>query len=331
MKTFIHPFAVKITEEDVVLNKAFPLMRELAHKYGLMVLAAAVKSELQYRYESSLNPMYMAREDGIPVCKVFFMEDKGAFAIRNCMTMKDRGRTRDDKLTYFGKKVSFVMKTIEKENLIPKDTQTFIAGMLSGRIKSAVDNLSSSYGEVRKGNSISGEIIHSLMEIALGNRHVSTLSAESMTKVQSALDKYRDADKTRVERQRELSEIFSKPVWAVMYDNTDSFCVGRMKLFPTWGDASSASSTSFDLSIVEDFRRVADVTEVAELIPTMAMLKTSIEQARPDIKYEFVGDSGFFPNNWNGMSTSLGVMTVDCGDRWSGSMLLKPRMMMVSA
>jgi hypothetical protein len=273
----------------------------------------------------------MARTDGIPVCKVFFMEDKESFAIRNCMKQKDRGRSRDDKLTYFGKKVSFVMKTIEKEGFIPKDTQTFITALLSGRIKSAVDNLSSSYGEIRKGNSISGEIIHSLMEIALGNRHVSTLSAESMTKVQSVLDKYRDADKTRVERQQELSEIFSKPVWAIFYDETDSFCVGRMKLSPMWDDASNASSTSFDLSIVEDFRRVADVTEVAELIPTMAMLKTSIEQARPDVKYEFVGDSGFFPNNWNGVSTSLGVMTVDCGDRWSGSLLLKPRMIMVSA
>jgi hypothetical protein len=325
MKTFIHPFAVKITEEDVVLNKAFPLVRELAHKYGLMVLAVSK------RYESNLNPMYLARTDGIPVCKVFFMAEKESFAIRNCMNQKDRGRSRDDKLTYFGKKVSFVMKTIEKEHLIPTDTQQFISAMLGGRIKSAVDNLSSSYGEIRKGNSISGEIMHSLMEIALGNRHLSTLSSESMTKVQSALDKYRDADKTRVERQRELSEIFSKPMWAVMYDNTDSFCVGRMKLSPTWCDASSSSATSFDLSIVEDFRRVADVTEVTELIPTMAMFKTSIEQARPDIKYEFVGDSKFFPNNWNGVSTSLGVMAVDCGDRWSGSLLLKPRLLMVSA
>jgi uncharacterized protein YkuJ len=325
MKTFIHPFAVKVTEEEVVLNKAFPLVRELAHKYGLSVIAVSK------RLEGNLNPMYMARTDGIPVCKVFFMEDKESFAIRNCMKQKDRGRSRDDKLTYFGKKVSFVMKTIEKEGLIPKDTQTFITALLSGRIKGAVDNLSSSYGEIRKGSSISGEIIHSLMEIALGNRHVSTLSAESMTKVQSVLDKYRDADKTRVERQQELSEIFSKPVWAIFYDETDSFCVGRMKLSPMWDDASNASSTSFDLSIVEDFRRVADVTEVAELIPTMAMLKTSIEQARPDVKYEFVGDSGFFPNNWNGVSTSLGVMTVDCGDRWSGSLLLKPRMIMVSA
>lgn len=326
MKTFVHPFAVKITEEEVVLNKAFPLVRELAHKYGLMVLA------INKRFESpNLNSMYLSREDGIPVCKVFFMEDKESFAIRNCLTQKDRGRSRDDKLTYFGKRIPFLMKVIEKEILIPRDTQDFIRITMGRHIKSAVDSLSVSYGEIRKSNGISGEIIHDLIEIALGNRHVSTLSAESMSKVQSILDKYRDADKTRVERQQELGEIFDKPMWAILHDNTDSFCVGKIKLSPTWGDVSDTMPSSVDVSIVEDFRRVADVTEVGELIPTMAMLKTSIEQARPDVKYEFVGDSGFFPRNWTGVSNSLRVMTVDCGDRWTSTLLLKPKMIMVAA
>jgi len=324
MKTFVHPFAVKITEEEVVTNKAFPLVRELAHKYGLMVIAK------YSRYEPGWNPLIMSRADGIPVCKVFFMEDKESFAIRNCMTAKDRGRHHEDKLTYFGKRIPFVMKVIEKENLIPKDTETYFHSTLASPIIAAVDSLSSSYGDVRKGGSISGEIIHSLIEIAFGNRHLSTLSAESMTKVQSALDKYREADKTRVERQQELTEVFSNPVWAIFYDETDSFCIGKLKLSPTWGSVNETTPTSVGMSIVEDFRRVADVTEVAELIPSMAMLKTAIEQARPDIKYEFVGDSKFFPINWTGVSPSLRVMSVNCGDRWSGRMLLKPRMIMVA-
>lgn len=325
MKTFIHPFAVKVTEEQVVLNKAFPLVRELAHKYDLMVLA------LSERIDRSLDILYMSRADGIPICKVFFMEDKESFAIRNCIAEKDRGRHRDDKLTYFGKRIPFVMKTIEKEGLIPKDTLAFFNSTLANPILSAVDSLSSSFGDVRKGGSMSGEIIHSLIEIAFGNRHLSTLSSESMTKVQSALDKYRDADKTRVERQRELTEIFNNPVWAIFYDETDSFCVGRMKLSPTWGSVSETTPSSVSMDIVEDFRRVADVTEITELIPSMAMLKTAIEQARPDIKYDFVGDSKFFPTNWTGVSNSLRVMTVNAGDRWSGRMLLKPKMIMVAA
>jgi hypothetical protein len=223
------------------------------------------------------------------------------------------------------------MKTIEKENLIPKDTAAFINGTMGGVIRNSVDNLSSSYGEIRKSASMSGEIMHDLIEIALGNRHVSTLSAESMTKVQSVLDKCRAADKTRAERQRELNEIFGSPMWAILYDDTDSFCIGKMKLTPTWNGASDTTPAGLDMEIAENFRRVADLTEVAELIPTMAMLKTSIEQARPDIKYDFVGDSKFFPRNWNNASPELRAMAVDCSNTWTSCLLLKPRMIMVAA
>ena len=70
MKTFVHPFAAKITDENVVTNRAFPLVRELAHKYKLSVIA------LSERLNRSLDILYMAREDGIPVCKVFLWKRK---------------------------------------------------------------------------------------------------------------------------------------------------------------------------------------------------------------------------------------------------------------
>jgi hypothetical protein len=324
MKKFVHPFAAMITDDDVMANKAFPLVRELAHKYKLLVLAKSKASDPEY------NELYMAREDGIPVCKVFFMRDKESYAIRNCMTEKDRGRSRDDKMTYFGKRIPFVMKAIEKEGLIPKDTLSFLKATTEYNIKSAVDSLSSSYGEIRKSASMSGEIMHSLIEIALGNRHLSTLSAESMTKVQSVLDKCRAADKTRAERQRELHEVFGSPMWVIIYDATDSFCIGKMKLSPTWNGESDTTPASLDMEITEDFRRVADITEVTELIPTMVMLKTSIEQARPDIKYDFAGESKFFPRNWNHVSPELRAMAVDCSSSWSNNGLLKPRLLMVA-
>ena len=104
-----------------------------------------------------------------------------------------------------------------------------------------------------------------------------------------------------------------------------------MKLSPTWNGASDTTPAGVDMEITENFRRVADLTEVAELIPTMAMLKTSIEQARPDIKYDFVGDSKFFPRNWNNASPELRAMAVDCSNTWTSCLLLKPRMIMVAA
>lgn len=326
MKTFIHPFAAKVTDENVVINKAFPLVRELAHKYGLSVIA------MSERIDSKLNILYMAREDGIPVCQVFFMEDKESFAIRNCMSSKQRGSSYEDKLTFFGKRVSFVMKTIEKEHLIPTDTQQFINNVFRTQIESGVDSFSNSYGEIRKGShGMSGDIMHDLIEIALGNRHLSTLSAESMDKVQFALDKYREADKTREERKRELSEVFSAPVWAIIYDKTDSFCVGKLRLIPKWGDVNSTSTEHLDVEVAEPFKRIADITDVPELIPTLTMLKVSIQQNDSIRDKRFVGESEFFPYEFERVVTELRVIGTRSGSRWDRRALLDPKLLLVAA
>ena len=326
MKTFIHPFAAKVTDENVVTNKAFPLVRELAHKYKLSVIA------LSERIDPKLNILFMAREDGIPVCQVFFMEEKDSFAIRNCMNTKQRGSSYEDKLTFFGKRVSFVMKTIEKEHLIPTDTQQFINNVFRTQIESGVDSFSDAFGEVRKGShGMSGDIMHDLIEIALGNRHLSTLSAESMDKVQFALDKYREADKTREERKRELSEVFSAPVWAIIYDKTDSFCIGKLNLIPQWGGNNSTTSDSLTIEIAEPFKRVADVTDVPELIPTLTMLKVSIQQNDSIRDKRFVGESEFFPYEFERVSTELRVIGTRSGSRWDRKALLDPKLLLVAA
>jgi uncharacterized protein YkuJ len=325
MKTSVHPFAKKISEESVVLNKAFPLVRELAHKYGLSVIA------MKEFTDTKLNYLYMAREDGIPVCKVFFMPDKESFAIRNCMNNKERGRSYEDKLTFFGKKVSFVMKTIEKENLIPTSTLQFITSVFGDPIKYGIDSFSDAYGEIRKTGQLTGETVHQLIEIALGNRHVSTLSVESMSKVQSALDKYREADKTREERKRELANVFSNPLWAILYDKTDSFCVGRLSLIPKWSDDTLTAASQLDVAIVEPFRRVADITEIPELIPTMTMLKVAIEQNPYANTKTFVGESGFFPHGYEAVNTELQVIGIRSGSRWERRALLDPKLLLVAA
>jgi hypothetical protein len=326
MKTFVHPFAKKVSEEIVVLNKAFPLVREMAHKYGLSVIA------MNETLSPELSSLFLAREDGIPVCKVFYMVDRESFAIRNCMVMKERGRTSEDKLTYFGKKVSFVMKTIEKEGLIPTTPLHFVTHVFGSQIGSGVDSFSESYGEVRKGSHLNGDIAHELIEIALGNRHLSTLSSESMNKVQYALDKYRAADKTREERKKEVTEVFSAPMWAIIYDSTDSFCIGKLNLTPHWGDgAYTTSAQSLDIQIVEPFKRVADVTDVPELIPTMTMLKVAVQQNDSIRDKRFVGESEFFPYDFERVIPELRVIGMRSGTRWDRRALLDPKLLLVAA
>jgi hypothetical protein len=146
-------------------NKAFPLVRELAHKYDLQVLGISGETI------EGAN-IYLSRADGVALCRVYWMKDKEAYAIQNVMVTKDRGRDYTDKLTFFGKRVSFLMKVIEEKKLIPKTTDDMFRQVFSSDIYNMLQMFSNTLGEVRKHNLLTGEEVHRLLMIVLNNQSV---------------------------------------------------------------------------------------------------------------------------------------------------------------
>jgi hypothetical protein len=297
-------------------NKAFPLVRELAHKYDLQVLAISGETI------EGAN-IYMSRADGIPVCRVYWMKSKEAFAIRNVMEVKDRGRDFEDKLIFFGKKVNFLMKVIEEKKLIPKTTDDMFKCVYGSDIYNMLQMISNTFGETRKHSMLSGEEVHRLLMIVLNNQSKDTLSKESMEKVKVTLDKYEAIDSMRAKRFEELQEIFSKPLRVVGHDALGSFMVGKIRLQPTWGHGDNMGELqSYKGDITEPFRRVNDVMEVDDTITTMAMLKTHLQQLYPNMT--FTGESGFYPESFKGIIKELNVMAFNKRDSWGNTALLKP-------
>jgi hypothetical protein len=323
MAAFVHPFSAdSITEEEVINNKAFPLVRELAHKFGMKVIFA---SQLHHNGD---RMFYMSRDDGIVMCSVYFDAEKESFAFRNSVSFKERGRSNEDKLTYTGKKVSFLMKTIEKQGMLPSTT-TYMARVHGNMFRNVVRKFVDQFGEVRKSVMIDGESMHKIIEIALGNQPLSSLSRESMDKVQSVVDKYRHIDNMRVERREELNSYFNSHLRVLFYDDTGTFGVSKMMLRPEWSGAFSDTLEGVDVGIVEEFRRVKDPTEITEWIPTLAMLKTHLQQKNPNM--EFVGESGFFPRSWEGHVPELQAVGMHGGDRWNRIAFGLPKFLIVPA
>jgi len=297
-------------------NNAFPLVRELAHKYDLQVLAIAGETL------EGAN-IYMSRADGIPICRVYWMKNKEAYAIRNVMVAKDRGRDHEDKLIFFGKRVSFLMKVIEERDLIPKTTEDMFRCVYGSDIYNMISQLSNTFGETRKHGLLTGEETHRLLTIVLNNQSKDTLSKDTMEKVLVTLDKYEQIDSMRAKRIEEMREIFSKPLRVVGHDALGSFMVGKVLLQPTWGDGDSMGDLqSIKMDIAEPFKRVNDVMEVDDAITTMAMLKTHLQQIYPNMT--FTGDSGFYPESFKGVIKELNVMAFNKRDSWGNTSLLKP-------
>ena len=297
-------------------NKAFPLVRELAHKYDLQVLGISGETI------EGAN-IYMSRADGIPLCRVYWMKNREAYAIRNVVVAKDRGRDYEDKLIFFGKRVSFLMKVIEEKQLIPKTTDDMFRQVFGNDIYNMAQMFSNTLGEVRKHNMLSGDEVHRLLMIVLNNQSKDTLSKESMNKVLLTLDKYNDIDSMRAKRIEEMREVFSQPLRVLGSDALGSFIVGKIQLQPIWGDGDSMGELqSIKMDIAESFKRVNDVVEVEDVITTMAMLKTHLQQLYPNMTFK--GDSGFFPESFKGIIKELNVMAFNKRDSWGNTALLKP-------
>ena len=310
-QTYLHPNADPVlTEQSIRDNEAFPLLREITHKYGLKVIDSNAK-------------LLLADEQGFPIANIWKDRSTDAYNIRATMVAKDRGRHWEDKYTYFGKRISHLMKVIEKEELLPKNSEEFINRTFGMNIRGAITRISEQYGEIRKsGGYFTGEEIHHLLHIVLNNRTMESLSKESIAKVKDTFDKYGQVDIMRDKRKTEMIDMFSKPMSVLVRDDM-GFMAGKLMLEPLWSINDESSLMSSRCAIAEPFRRINDVDECVELIPTLTMLKVYMQEKYSVTASNCHGESGLFTNIGDTYIPELRTVGFDENGRWTHSGILK--------
>ncbi len=312
-QTYAHPSADElITEESIRDNEAFPLLRELNHKYGLRVISRT----------TNYTKLMLADEQGFPIATIWKDKHTDAYNIRATMVAKDRGRHWEDKYTYFGKRISHLMKVIEKEELLPKNSEEFLNRTYGINIRGAIMRISEPYGEIRKSSGyFNGEEIHTLLKIVLNNRSIDELSKESIAKVKDTFDKYAQVDIMRDKRRTEMAEIFTKPMSVLMRDEM-GFMAGKLVLEPLWANDVESSLVSSRCAIAEPFKRIKDVDECVDLIPTLTMLKVYMQEKQTS-QTSHHGESGLFTNIGDTYIPELRTVGFDENGRWTHSGILK--------
>ncbi len=316
-QTYAHPSADElITEESIRDNEAFPLLRELNHKYGLRVISRT----------TNYTKLMLADEQGFPIATIWKDKHTDAYNIRATMVAKDRGRHWEDKYTYYAKRISHLMKVIEKEGLLPNNSEEFINRTFGMNIRGAIMRISEPYGEIRKSSGyFNGEEIHTLLKIVLNNRSIDELSKESIAKVKDTFDKYAQVDIMRDKRRTEMAEIFTKPMSVLMRDEM-GFMAGKLVLEPLWANDVESSLVSSRCTIAEPFKRIKDVDECVDLIPTLTMLKVYMQEKmsrnNDGVKIHH-GESGLFTNIGDSYIQELRTVGFDENGRWTHSGILK--------
>lgn len=319
-QTYLHPIADNtiITEEAIRDHDVFPLLRELTHKYGLRVISRTTLS----------TKLLLGDEQGFPVATIWKDKNTDAYNIRATMVAKDRGRHWEDKYTYFGKRISHLMKVIEKEELLPKNSEEFLNRTYGMNIRSAILRMSEPYGEIRKsGHYFSGEEVHSLLKIVLNNRSIDELSKESITKVKDTFDKYAQVDIMRDKRRTEMADMFSKPMSVLIRDEM-GFMAGKLMLEPLWAVNDESSLVSSRCFITEPFKRIDDVDECVDLIPTLTMLKVYMQEKQTS-QTSHHGTSGLFTNIGDTYIPEFRTVGFDENGRWSHSGILKSNWLII--
>lgn len=305
----VHDAAVTVTETDVINNLAYPLVRELAYTYGTQVIHAS----------NSTNPsnralLYLAREDGICVGYARY-NNEDAYAFRSVVASKERGgRSMDDRHTWHSNKVASLMRSIKKDNLIPSDSEKLIQE--ESRIHNALVSMVSSYGDTRKQGTLAGSEEHDMLEIAFGNRSVHELSTESIEKYKVFLDKYRAVDTIREKRRSEVNGLLAEPLWAVCYDQAQSFLVGKLAFNVALDDDYHSGVGTTKIDIAQPFKRVRMLDEFPEIMPKMTMLKVYTQQ-KDGMEYH----KDIMPKGLSSWLPDLGVMAYSSRSSWDEGLL----------
>ena len=260
--------------ERVSNDKAFTLIRELNHKYALKVYGRMVKNK---DTATEHRRYYMCDASGFPQCLVFY--DGDAFCYHTPYKPKERGSDNFDKHTYRSAKLSTLIATIKKNNLVLSAETIYAA-----KHKRAIENLESYVcgSSPRKStNDIDGEALHELILAVKDGKALNSFSQSSRDKYLELLDKYSKVDKVKQEQTQKRNDFFGK-CWVIGADEFGDYIVGKGSLL---------SEAPFNIK-VESFERVTNLEKYPEVLTALTMLKVNNDSNR---KLQGEGRGGMMP------------------------------------
>ena len=278
-----------VSEDDVKNNKVFPLIRELRFKYDLQVFNMYEEkrwSEAHLDQAFTLcNPM------GIAIAKVFYEEKEEQFCYYSTWYEKSRGSDSSDRRTLRSKKLSSLMSTLKKNDVVPNEekvTKEIMKGH-NFNYRQAVETVRDKMGNCNKNNPFNPNDIHPLLEILLEGKPYDSLPDELKNKVTQTLDNYKEKDNIKKARDEEVNRFFGN-CYALFVDGLGQYVVGVVKHKNL--DVSHPIKYEYDgFEIVKPFKRFADIDALGvypDLVSYLTMLKTYAENKNHEQFYGYV-------------------------------------------
>jgi len=248
-------------EQVLKAANAFPLVREMCHKFGVKVLAEAELGGGRQAFQ-------MCLPNGMAIGKAYVQlnaDNKLEYCYRTPYYKKERGSSDEDKQTLRSTKVSSLMATLNRVGAVI-DIPKLLDKKMS-KLSDAKDIMEKAMGSAYKSTSeLFPDEIQALLCSFLGESPSGNHVAIDTLKCKKVLDKYNEADRVRLKKLEEVGRFFHNPFYMIGADSFGHFIVGKVKVI---GEKQ--------YEIVEQFKRYADITERDDLIPVMTMTKLAYE------------------------------------------------------
>ena len=280
MRYILDGFNSEEFEQSLRDSQAFPLVRDLCHKFNVKVLCE-IPTPIGMAFQLCLP-------NGMAVGKAFTRmndDNKLEYCYRTPYYKKERGRSDEDKETLHSTKVSSLIATISRVKAIPSVDEMIEKKMR--KLGSAKEIMERAMGSTHKSSSeLHPDEVQALICAFLGETPNGNHITIDTIKCKRVLDKYVEADRVAVKKLEEVNRFFSNPFYMIGADQFGHFIVGKVKVV---GDKQ--------YEIVEQFKRYKDVTERDDLIPVMTMTKLAYEGRNVRLQNGYIPAADMYDEN----------------------------------
>jgi hypothetical protein len=242
-------------------SNLLPLVRELNHKYGLVVYEET-KRGCQWTTEDNF---LLTDGQGLPIGRVFMVDD--SYCYYAPYVAKERGADDFDRHTFRSKKLSTLMSTLKRMNIVTSSDEVL------NRIRSQGDYLVNRViGEypVPNKNSLAGSDVHKLLLAMREGKSLNDFAQSDRDKYLEILDKYNEADILSNKRKQGVEEMF-EDTYLIFGDSLGHYIVA---------DAGYEydKNQQIMIKVKSPFKRVKDLTAYPRALTALTMNKVHLAE-----------------------------------------------------
>ena len=212
-------------ESEMKASPILGLIRELHFKYNMTVTGM---EEVNYYHcgGHKTKGFLMAKPDGMNICRVY-AEQNGAdviYCYYSPYYEKDRGSDSTDRKTIRSKRLSWLMGSLKKNEVVPNDVTKIYS--TTRAYTQAVRAVADLVGSDHRSTNFNSEQEYALLKALLNKE---SLPDELLTKATNALTNHNKITDIKDKRKAEVNRFFGKS-YVVLADGTDSVVTGIVSI-----------------------------------------------------------------------------------------------------